>query len=296
MNEYLLLNGTFDQHLIIPEIERINEEQFGNLDGQPIISVSNMIDLISEPFDKVGQAAKCEVKGKQNPDYKYAGMSAEEIIAQWEAKADESRHYGQLLDEYTECVFEKSPEETEIWKLDNNYDYDERLRGNCLGFEQFISDLKQWGFVYVGRELPMYGRSLNGTITAGRMDCLFVNPAARKLFIIDWKTTEEISTEAFRHRTLKGPAFSIEDCDMGKYSVQLYDYVWSLCNTYHILPAENIVCSVVNLLRTEDPKLKRNYKLFKPLGQFSTKMMGDIADFAVRKRELIKKAESLQIK
>lgn len=296
MNEYLLLNGTFDQHLIIPEIEKINAEQFGDLDGQPIISVSNMIEFVAEPFDKVGQAAKCETKGKQDPNYKYAGMSADEIIAQWEAKADASRHYGQLLDEYTECVFEKTPEETEIWKLDNNYDYDERLRGNCLGFEQFISDLKQWGFIYVGRELTMYGRSDNGTITAGRMDCLFVNPAARKLFIIDWKTTEDIATEAFRHRTLKGPAFSIEDCNMGKYSVQLYDYVWALCNTYHLLPAENIVCSVVNLLRTEDPKLKRNYKLFKPLGQFSTKMMSDIADFAVRKRELIKKAESLQKK
>lgn len=296
MQDYLLLNGAFDANRIIPEIERINSEQFENLNGQSIISVSKMLEFISEPFDKVGQAAKCEAKGKLDPNYKYAGMTSQEIIEQWEAKADESKRYGQLLDEYTECVFEKTPEETEIWKLDNNYDYDERLRGNCIGFEQFVADLKQWGFQYVGRELPMYGRSENGIVTAGRMDCLFVNPAARKLFVIDWKTTEDIATEGFRHRTLKGPAFSIEDCDMGKYSIQLYDYVWSLCNTYHLLPAENIVCSVVNLLRTEEPKLKRNYKIFKPLGQFSTKLMSDVAEFAVRKRELIKKAELLQNK
>lgn len=285
-----------DKKQIIETIERVNAERFAELTGRPVISVSKMIEFISEPFDKEGQAARCAEKGCQDPNYKYAGMTAQEIIDQWEAKADESRRYGTLLDEYAEHVLEKTPEETELWKLDNNYDYDERLRSNCIGLGQFVSDLQAWGFEYVGRELTMYGQSDNGTVTAGRLDCLFMNPAVGKLFLIDWKTTEEIKTEAFRHKTLKGPAFSIEDCDMGKYTMQLYDYVWSLSSTYRLSAAENIKCSVVNLLRAEDPQLKRNYRLFKPLGQFSAKMMSDVADFAVRKRELIKKAESLQNK
>ena len=281
---------------ILSTIEHINAEQFDELNGRPIISLSKILEFISEPFDKEGQAARCAEKGQRDPNYKYAGMTAQEIINQWETKAEESRHYGTLLDEYAECILEKSLDETELWKLDNNYEYDERLRNNCTGLEQFINDLKTWGFEYVGREIPMYGQSDNGTVTAGRLDCLFMNSTVNKLFVIDWKTTEEIKTEAFRHKTLKGPAFSIEDCDMGKYSVQLYDYVWSLSNTYKLLPAENIVCSVVNLLRAEETSLKRNYRLFKPLGQFSSKMMSDIADFAVRKRELINKSEALQKK
>ena len=45
----------------------------------------------------------------------------------------------------------------EIWKLDNNFDYDERLKGNCIGFEEFVSDLSQFGYEYVGREITVYG-------------------------------------------------------------------------------------------------------------------------------------------
>ena len=43
-----------------------------------------------------------------------------------------------------------------IWKLDNNYNYDDRLKGNCLGLDEFINEFKQYGFEYVCRDMPMY--------------------------------------------------------------------------------------------------------------------------------------------
>ena len=273
---------------IISTIEQINKERFEELNGRPIISVSKVQEYISTPFDKEGQAKVCAQKGLENPDYKYAGMTAEEIINLWESKAAESRRYGSLADEYTEQRFEKTPEEMEIWKLDNNFDYDERLKGNCTGFDEFVADLAQYGYEYVGREITVYGETDKGNIVVGRIDCLFYHPGAEKFFVVDWKTTDEIKTEAFRDKRMKGPAFELQDCDLSKYAVQVQTYVRDLIKTYKLTDERHITCCIVNLRKEGDGPGGKHYIIYRPKNAFSCKLIDDIVDFSINKRKLEK--------
>jgi hypothetical protein len=277
-----------DRQEIIATIERINEERFKELNGRSIISVTKIPEYVSTPFDKEGQAKACEQKGKEDPNYKYAGMTAAEIIESWDNKSSESRRYGSLADEYTEQRFEKTPEEMEIWKLDNNFDYDERLKGNCTGFDEFIADLAAFGYEYAGREITVYGQTENNNIVVGRIDCLFFNPAQQKFFIVDWKTTDEIKTESFRNKRMKGPAFSLEDCDLSKYGLQVQTYMSDLINTYRLADEQHVTCCIVNLRREADGPGNKHYIIYKPKNAFSSKLINDVVDFSIKKRELEK--------
>ena len=269
-------------------IENVNKERFENLEGRKIISVSKIQEYVSTPFDKEGQAKVCEQKGKENPNYKYAGMTAQEIIDSWEAKSNESKRYGSLADEYTEQRFEGTAASLEMWKLDNNFDYDERLKGNCTGFDEFIADLAAFGYEYVGREITVYGQTEVNNVVVGRIDCLFFNPTQQKFFIVDWKTTDEIKTESFRNKRMKGPAFSLEDCDLSKYGLQVQTYMSDLINTYRLADEQHVTCCIVNLRREADGPGNKHYIIYKPKNAFSAKLINDVVDFSIKKRELEK--------
>lgn len=280
---------------ILQRIEQTNAAQFEALDGRQIISVSSVKEYIKTPFDKEKVAATCAVKGAENPDYKYAGMTAEEIIASWEAKADESKRYGTMLDEYTEKVFGGDQQELDIWKLDNNFDYDARLSANCRGFDEFWNDLQAYGYEYVGREIKVYGQTQSGNnVVTGRIDCLFRHKINGKLFVVDWKTSEEIKTSSFGKK-MKGPAFLYDDCELGEYTFQIQVYKNNLVYTYRLDTEENVNCCIVNLLRSADAKTGKYYKIYGECLPFSHKTIDDIVDFAIKKRELMKAREQTAV-
>ena len=276
---------------ILQTIKKVNEERFGSLDGRPIISVSKMEEYLCEKFDAEKMAGICAQKGAENPDYKYAGMTAQEILSMWTSKADESKRYGTLLDEYTMNVFEKDADELELWKLDNNFDADERLKSNCTGFDEFWTDLQAYGYEYVGREIRLYRQTESGNVVTGRADCLFRHASLGNLFIVDWKTTEEIKTSSYGKK-MKGPAFLYDDCDHDKYTIQTQTYKNSIVHEYGIGTEQTVNCCVVNLLRQRDPSLGKFYKLYKESRPFDHKTLDDIIDFAVKKRALIAKKEN----
>ena len=278
----------FTKEDILSTINRINEEKFKEMNGRPIISLSKMEEFICEKFDAEKMSKICAQKGEENPDYKYAGMTAEEILNSWTTKADESKRYGSLLDNYTMLKFEGNEDELEIWKLDNNYDYDERLKNNCEGFEEFWKDLQAYGYEYVGREIPLYRETEQGNVITGRMDCLFRHCTTGNLFVIDWKTTEEIKTSSYGKK-MKGPAFLYDDCDHGKYTIQVQTYKNNLIYEYGIGTDETINCCVVNLLREKDEHLGKYYRIYKESRPFCHKVLDDMIDFAIKKRELTNK-------
>lgn len=286
-----------DVSKIIERIEKVNQEQFAEANGRKYISVSKITDFVTEPFDKEESAKKCAEKGERDPEYKYAGMTAEQIIEKWDENASVSRRYGMLLDEYAENVFEKSPAEIALWKLDNNFDNDERLKNNCTGLDEFKKDLEGFGFVYVGREITVYNEVKKSTgendyVSTGRIDCLFAHPASGKLFIVDWKTTDNITTEGFRGKLMKGPACVGQDCDMGKYTVQLYNYKHSMIDTYGIVEKpDDVLVIICNLLKERDPETGKLYKIFKENFPYDKLIIEAIIEFSVQKRELLKMTE-----
>ena len=275
---------------ILNTIERINAEKFAEMNGRPIISVSKMEEFLCSQFDAEKQAKICAEKGAADSNYKYAGMTAEQIIAQWTAKADESKRYGSLLDDYTAHVFAGDEEEMEMWKLDTNFDYDERLKANCKGFDEFWADLQAYGYEYVGREITLYRETANGNVVTGRMDCLFRHAGNGNLFVVDWKTTEEIKTSSFGKK-MKGPAFLYDDCDHGKYTIQTQTYKNDLIYEYGLGTEQTVQTCVVNLLRAPDAHLNKNYRIYKEARPFEHKVLDDIIDFAIKKRELVRKME-----
>ena len=291
---------------IIEKIQEINNREFKELNGRSIISLSKVVEFVSEKFDKEKAAKACEEKGKKDPNYKYAGMSAEEIIASWEEKADESKMYGSLLDEYTEQYFCGNSYEMELWKLDHNWDSDARLKNNCKGFEQFYKDISAYGFEYVGREITVYGEcvpeqpndmpfdsEVNADVVpdvvVGRIDCLFRNKNNGKYLIVDWKTTDDIKTSSFGHKKMKGPAYQYDDCDVSKYIIQVQTYKNDLVKTYKIAKSEDIAVCICNLCKNPDMYTGKYYRLYKENVAFNSTTLDKIVNFAVKKRTLMSK-------
>ena len=291
---------------VIDKIQEINERDFSNLNGRSIISLSKVVEFVSEKFDKEKTAKACEEKGKKDPNYKYAGMTAEEIIASWEEKADESKMYGSLLDEYTEQFFSGNSGAVEIWKLDHNWEYDSRLRNTCMGFEEFYKDISVYGFEYVGREITVYGECVPEQpddmpfdsevygevipdVVVGRIDCLFRNKNNGKFLIVDWKTTDEIKTSSYGHKKLKGPAYQYDDCDISKYIIQVQTYKNDLVKTYKLANPDEIAVCICNLRRTPDTYTGKRYQLYKENVAFNSATLDKIVNFAIKKRSLMSK-------
>ena len=120
-------------------VERIGEvNQTVNYD-LPRLSISQVLGLLQEEFDSEGIAKKTHDKNFNNPESKYYKMSVEEIMESWKAKGAESCHYGSLLDDYIGLNLTGTEPEVKLWKLNNNYDYDERLHGVCDSFDAFYN-------------------------------------------------------------------------------------------------------------------------------------------------------------
>lgn len=284
---------------IVSKIEQINNERFKDLNGRRIISLTKMNDFLSEPFDKERVAQQCAEKGATDPKSKYAGMTKEDILAKWTQNAETSMMYGSKVDEYAECVFNANENATLMWKLDSGFDYDEKLQNFCKGLDEFISYMTERGYQFIGREIPMYVESI-GTfgktnIVTGRLDALFYNPEKNKYMVVDWKTTEDIKTQSFRSKRMKGPGLVWEDCDMSKYTIQIHTYKNALINTYCIAPEDSISVCVINLREVQDPYYKKNFIPYKEMFSFDSKRLNDAVDFAINKRELLKKMEEENI-
>ena len=159
----------------------------------PYISISEVLGLLNEPFDKMGVAQKTFDKNFDNPDSQYYHKTVDQIIESWEAKGAESCKYGRLLDEYIGVVLEGSESDKELYKLDNDIDGDERLAGLIQSFDEFLAYMaaNYPALEYVTREKMLYYK-LGDFYIRGRFDALFYDTARNKWIIIDWKSSGTI--------------------------------------------------------------------------------------------------------
>ena len=107
---------------------------FSNLDIDKSIkklSISNALNMLLTPFDSEGVSQKVYENHYDNPQSEYYHMTAEQIREAWSAKGATSTHYGSLLDDYIGCILTGNENDLRLFKLDNGYDYDERLHGLC---------------------------------------------------------------------------------------------------------------------------------------------------------------------
>lgn len=255
------------------------------------IAVTTCIGYIHEQFDSNGVAQALFEKNYNNENSKYYQMTKDDILNEWENKSKTSCKYGSLLDSYIELFLTKTKKEIELWKLDNNFDNDERLKGICLGFEQFYNNLLlKTDYKYISREEKMYIISDNGNILNGRFDCLFYSESLDRYLIIDWKTTDTISKDN-KFKKMFGPLYDKDDCNANEYTIQLQMYKKALSETYKITIPENIDIYICQLC-IKPNQFGNNYILHKQNFEYNSNLLNQIIDFGTKKHNILNKSEA----
>lgn len=235
-------------------------------------SVSKIVEAMHEPFDKEGVANKTFSKHFNNPNSKYYHMSVQEIIASWNAKAELGRNNGKVLDTYIGMILEnhESEEILEKYKASLN-----KIAANkCNVFDKFYNENVVNKLEYVTREQMLHDEA-NGVV--GRFDAMFLKkdvrtPGVQNLLLIDWKNTEKIETTN-SYSKLKGPLYKYDDCELNRYTIQLYIYVYILRKVYHLTDVRIIPLLVQ--IGTVD------YAIYAPQIPYSDELVYDIISFAI---------------
>lgn len=266
---------------IVGTVNKINAE----LESQTFssnISVSKILELIAKPFDAETQALNMVNKYYNNPSSPYFHMSADDIKRKWEAASSRAIAYGSKNDDYVRVKYEPaSPNEAEIWKLDNNYDGDAALKGYCDANDKILRDIAAaTDYAYIGREIPMKIVH-DGICVHGRLDFLMWSPSRNSLVIIDWKTTSDIKTEN-RFQRLLGPLCTYDDCQANKYTIQLQLYKKAFVETYKMFMPENIIINICQL------KQDGTYKVYNENLPYDSELLNQVITFANKKNLLLK--------
>ena len=270
----------------------------------PTISISNVLDTLERPFDRDAVAEKTFNKHYNNPKSEYYHMTIEQIIDKWSAKGAESCRYGSMLDDYIGTILTGNDNDLKLFKLNNAYDYDERLHGLCDSFDNFYSLMMKSGdMVFVDRERDVYLKTkiLNPVTNneedyyiKGRFDALFFNRRTHKWVIIDWKSSGSIDKTPNRWtEKFLGPMFKWPALNYYRYTNQLHFYKKALLENY--LPigtsADDVVVMIINLPGKVIQESNQNYMTHLAGMTYDPILLDSIFQFAIAKKILENKQE-----
>ena len=248
------------------------------------LSISATLGLISKPADQEQMLENTYNKHYNNPKSEYYHLSKDEIKAIWEAKGAASRQYGSLLDDYIGIKLTGTEADIELYKLDNDVDGDERLKGLISSFENFWSILSKSGDMeFIAREKTLYYK-VGDYYIKGRFDALFRNKRTGKWVVIDWKSSKSIDySNVFRK--LLGPAKMYDDCNHVTYTMQGYFYKTALIYSEYL--PEGTSEDDVEFLIVQLPGFElsdgQDFKIHKPAFRYDKSFMDKIFDFAIKK-------------
>lgn len=236
-------------------------------------SVSKIVEAMHAPFDKEGVANKTFSKYFNDPNSKYYHMSVQEIIDSWNAKAELGRNNGKILDTYIGMILENHESKDILEKYKTSLS--EIVATNkCNIFDKFYKENVENKLEYVTREQILHDETAG---VVGRFDALFLKndaklPGVQNLLLIDWKNTEKIETSNLYNK-LKGPLYKYDDCELNRYTIQLYIYVYILRKVYHLTDIR-IIPLLVQIGSVE-------YAIYAPQIPYSDELVSDIISFAI---------------
>lgn len=236
-------------------------------------SVSKIVEAMHAPFDKEGVANKTFSKYFNDPNSKYYHMSVQEIIDSWNVKAELGRNNGKILDTYIGMILENHESKDILEKYKTSLS--EIVATNkCNIFDKFYKENVENKLEYVTREQILHDET---TGVVGRFDALFLKndaklPGVQNLLLIDWKNTEKIETSNLYNK-LKGPLYKYDDCELNRYTIQLYIYVYILRKVYHLNDIR-IIPLLVQIGSVE-------YTIYAPQIPYSDELVSDIISFAI---------------
>lgn len=257
------------------------------------ISISAVLGLISEPFDSEGVATKTYNKHFNNPNSEYYKMTVQEIMDKWAAKGAASCHYGSLLDNYIGLILEKADEmDMEMFKLDYDFDGDERLQGVCNSFDRFVEDYLNTHpeLVFVTREQTVYLKISEGNYIKGRFDALFYNTQTNRYLIVDWKSSGSVDKKTTPWTgKLLGPAKDIYALNHNTYTLQTYFYKTALETEGYIPEGAEVDCIIVQLPGTVVAESNDVYCVHDTAFPYDKELMLKIFDYAFKKNLILEK-------
>lgn len=207
------------------------------LDGVEYTCVSDIIKRW-ENTDREAMLEGCAKKAQWKKDYKYYGMSKEEIDALWKKTAQEACDFGTLVHGFGESMF--------YWMIGEDDkilpEYKEQFEGeepiaknkHEEAIIQFWKDIPD-SFVPVLAEARVFNRE--GTPYAGTFDLLFYyykgkNDPGNGLVLGDWKTNTAITNDYCRNtgQMMKAPFDDLFDDSLSHYQIQLNLYAQCIEN------------------------------------------------------------------
>ena len=195
--------------------------------------VTKILKYIEEPFDKEAKAKDMFEKYYDDLSSKYYHMTAQEIQDMWEAAVTRAQIIGHALDDYIGLRVE--PESMlmtmDEWML--SYGDDETIMKIVKGWEAYWTRLENLGYKFVCRERYLH-RVSDGISVRGRFDMVVYYPPLDCVVIIDWKTSDAITSEK-KYYGLKGPVWvqMLPKEKLTMYGLQTNAYRWMLtplCN------------------------------------------------------------------
>lgn len=261
------------------------------------VSISSLLTTIITPFDSEGVSQKTYEKHYNNPESEYYHMTAEQIREAWSAKGTTSTHYGSLLDDYIGCILTGNENDLRLFKLDNGYDFDERLKAHCDAFDNFYSVLSKSGDTeFIDREKYLYLKvkdpmTKEDMYVYGRFDALFRNKRTGKYILIDWKSSGTIDKVPDKWtKKMLGPMFKYPQLNWYSYTLQLYFYKQALLNSGYLpegTKPEDIVVMIVNLPDHIIPEVNMNYQIHQGAMPYDENMMNVFYKFAIEKHMIL---------
>ena len=230
----------------LPEIKKIRKqilENYSNrlqfveethqyfLDGVEYTCVSDIVKRW-EAADRESMLEGCAQKAKWKKDYKYYGMTKDEIRDLWDKNAKEACDFGTLVHGFGESMF--------YWMIGEDDkilpEYKEQFAGeepvaknkHEEAVIQFWKDIPE-NFVPVLAETKVFNQ--DGTPYAGTFDILFYyykgkNDPRNGLVIFDYKTNNSLTNDYCRDKgkMMKPPFDDLVDENLSHYTAQLSLY------------------------------------------------------------------------
>lgn len=177
------------------------KEHIYRYDGKIIYGTTSFLENFIKPFDS-------DYWSKKKADD--AGITQEEMLAQWDAKRDRSCDLGHAVHEYIENFYEQNST-----KLTADEEANERIEKFHIIYESRLKPLQN-----IGSEIRVFSKKWG---IAGTLDQLYLYEGS--IIIGDWKTNKQIKTDKdFCFNKLLAPFQNYKENELNKYSLQISLY------------------------------------------------------------------------
>lgn len=246
------------------------------------LNIHNILSLIKKEFDPEAQAKRCYEKYYDCEGHKYYHLTESDIIKLWNEKGKKSRQLGNKIDEYIQLILNGATEkEIKLYRLDNDINNDNILKGKCDAVEQVLNNFKKLKLEKELQEEPLYLIYKN-YIFSGREDCIF--KGRDRYILIDWKSSKVNIQNNYGSKML-GPLKDFDDCNYIEYTLQIYFYKYFLIHTYNI--TDPIDTYIIEFRLKDDISCTGEYYVHKPAFEYDETLIEKIIEYAINKNEIL---------